>query len=39
MPSFKDKLSEKEIADVVRYVREEIQSNADPKEKREGHQH
>ncbi len=39
MPAFKDKLSEEEIAEVVKYVREEIQSKADPKDKGKGHQH
>jgi Cu/Ag efflux protein CusF len=39
MPAFKDKLTEKEIADVVKYVREVIQSKADPKDKGTGHQH
>ncbi len=39
MPAFKDKLSEKEIAEVVKYVREEIQSKADPTEKGKAHKH
>lgn len=39
MPAFKDELSEKEVAEVVKYVREEIQSKADPKDKGKGHQH
>jgi len=33
MPSFKGKLSEEEIKAVVRFVREELQSKADPKDK------
>ncbi|MCB1023637.1 MAG: copper-binding protein [Acidobacteria bacterium] len=39
MPAFKDKLTDTEIAQVVKFVREEIQSNADPKEKSKGHHH
>ncbi len=38
MPAFKDKLSEEEIKEVVRYVRNEIQSKADKKENG-GHKH
>ncbi len=33
MPAFKDKLSEAEIKAVVKYVRDELQSKADPKDK------
>lgn len=33
MPAFKDKLSEEEIKVVVKFVREELQSKADPKDK------
>lgn len=39
MPAFQDKLSEKEIEAVVRYVREEIQSEELRKEKGGGHKH
>lgn len=38
MPAFKDKLSEEEIAVVVKYVREEIQSKTAEKENK-SHQH
>jgi Cu/Ag efflux protein CusF len=38
MPAFKDKLSEDEIAAVVKYVREEIQNTADKKEDK-SHKH
>ena len=37
MPSFKEKLSEEEIADVVKYVREVIQKDAVPEKKENGH--
>ena len=37
MPAFKDKLTEEEIAAVVKYVREEIQSKADKKEEKDHH--
>jgi mono/diheme cytochrome c family protein len=39
MPAFKDKLSKEEIAAVVKYVRNEIQSKVKSKEKNVGHQH
>lgn len=37
MPSFKEKLLEDEIKDVVKYVREVIQKDAVPEKKDHGH--